>query len=248
MGELLAAAPPTSVLLVVGAAVLVGAFVQGLSGFGMAVVAAPITALVDPTLLPATLLVLVLALPALTAVRERRHIAWREVGVAMIGRLPGTVVGLVAVAVLPPRGLALVVAVAVLAAVGASSTSWRPVRTTRTLLLAGSVSGALATATSIGGPPMALLYQRSSGATARATMGAFFAFGVPISLGLLAATGQVSAHQVSAGLVLLPVMAVGFLVSSPVRRHVDAGGRFRLLVLTVTAVSGLLLLVRTVLG
>ncbi len=245
---MIAAAPPTSVLLVVGAAVLVGAFVQGLSGFGMAVVAAPVTAFADPTLLPATLLILVLALPAATAVREHRHIAWREVGVAMLGRLPGTAVGLVAVALLPTRGLALVVAIAVLVGVAASLTSWHPARTTPALLLGGAVSGALATATSIGGPPMALLYQRSSGESARATMGAFFALGVPLSLGLLAATGQVTAHQVSAGVVLLPVMALGFLASSPVRRHVDAGGRFRLLVLAVTAVSGLLLLVRTVLG
>ncbi len=231
-----------------GAAVLLGAFVQGLSGFGMAVVAAPVTAFVDPTLLPATLLVLVLALPALTAIREWRHIAWREVAVAMLGRLPGTVVGLVAVAMLPPRGLALVVAIAVLLAVAASLTSWRPARTTPSLLVGGGLSGALATATSIGGPPVALLYQGSSGATARATMGAFFALGVPISLGLLAATGQVSAHQLSAGLILLPAVALGFAASSPVRRVVDAGGRFRVLVLLVTGLSGSVLLVQTLVG
>ncbi len=225
----------------------VGAFVQGLSGFGMALVAAPVVAFVDPTLLPVALLVAVAPLPLLTAWRERDHIAWREVWPALLGRLPGTGLGLVAVALLTPRAVALVVALTVLVGVGASVVRWDVRPTPLALLVAGGASGALSTATSIAGPPMALLYQRSPGPAARATMSAFFSFGPPISLSALLATGQVGAPALLAGVLLLPAMALGFGLSGPLRRHVDAGGRFRLLVLGVTAASGLLLLVRTLL-
>ena len=230
-----------------GAAVVVGSLVQGLSGFGLGLMAAPVVAFVDPTLVPAALLIVIAPLPLLTAWRERAHIAWREVWTALLGRLPGTAVGIGAVALLPPEAIALVVALAVLLGVGASLVRWQPRRDRASLLVAGGLSGALATATSIGGPPMALVYQRTAGPAARATMGAFFGLGLPISLGALIASGQVGTHALVAGVLLLPAMVLGFAASGPLRPLVDTGGRFRAVVLTVTAASGAALLVRTLL-
>lgn len=230
-----------------GAAVVLGSLVQGLSGFGLGLMAAPVVAFVDPTLVPAALLIVIAPLPLLTAWRERAHIVWREVVTALVGRLPGTALGIGAVALLSPSAIALVVAVAVLLGVGASLVRWDPRPTRTALLVGGGLSGALATATSIGGPPIALLYQRSPGATARATMGAFFGLGLPISLGALLVSGQVSSHALVAGVLLLPAMALGFAASGPLRPLVDTGGRFRAVVLTVTAASGAVLLVRTLL-
>ena len=232
----------------VGAAVVLGSLVQGLSGFGLGLTAAPVVAFVDPTLVPAALLIVIAPLPLLTAWRERAHIVWRQVWAALLGRLPGTAVGIGAVALLSPRAIALVVAVVVLLGVAASLVRWDLRPTRASLLVAGGVSGAMATATSIGGPPMALVYQRSGGPTARATMGAFFGLGLPISLGVLIASGQVGTHALVSGLLLLPAMALGFAASGPLRPLVDTGGRFRTVVLTVTAASGAALLVRTLAG
>lgn len=232
----------------VGAAVVIGSLVQGLSGFGLGLVAAPVVAFVDPTLVPAALLIVIAPLPLLTAWRERAHVVWREVWTALLGRVPGTGVGIVAVALLSPRATALVVACAVILGVGASLVRWNPRPTRGTLLVAGGLSGALATATSIGGPPIALVYQRSSGARARATMSAFFGLGLPLSLGALIAAGQVGTHALVSGVLLLPAMVLGFALSGPLRPLVDTGGRFRAVVLAVTAASGLALLVRTLAG
>ncbi len=230
-----------------GAAVLVGALVQGAAGFGLGLLAAPVVALADPGLVPVALLVVTAALPLLSVLRERTHVDWRGVGWAMLGRLPGTALGAWALLVLPVAAVGVAVALVVLTAVGASVVRWRPSPTPRALVVGGFVSGAAGTATSIGGPPVALLYQGSPGPQVRATLGAFFFLGIVVSLGVLAATGQVQRDDVLAGVLLLPAMALGFALSGPLRAVVDAG-RTRPVVLGLAGVSAAVLLVRSLVG
>lgn len=226
---------------------LIGSVVQGAAGFGLGLLAAPVVALLDPTLVPVTLLVVTAVLPLMSVVRERAHVDWRGVGWAMVGRVPGTALGAWAVLALSARAIGVVVALAVLAGVGASAVRWRPSPTPRALVVAGFASGASGTATSIGGPPMALVYQGATGAQVRATLGAFFFVGIVLSLTVLGATGQVQGRQVLAGVLLLPAMGLGFALSGPLRAVVDAG-RTRPVVLTLAGVSAGVLLVRSVLG
>ena len=56
---------PLTTLLVLGLVVGVGAFVQRIAGFGLAVVAAPFVVMVAPQVMPAALLFVVLPLPVL---------------------------------------------------------------------------------------------------------------------------------------------------------------------------------------
>lgn len=235
------------VLLVAGAAVMVGAAVQGSVGLGLGLLAAPVFALVDPTLVPGTILLTTSVLPMLTSLRERQDVDWRGLGFALLGRAPGTAVGVYIVATQPPSTTALVVAVVVLGAVALSVTTWEARPTPRALIAAGMISGVGGTATSIGGPPVALLYQRSGGPTLRATMGMYFLIGNVSSLLALAAAGQVVERDVTRAMLLLPFLLTGFLLSGPLRRHVD-GSRLRVAVLVVSAGSAVLLLVRTLVG
>lgn len=235
------------VLLVAGAAVMVGAAVQGSVGLGLGLLAAPVFALVDPTLVPGTILLTTSVLPMLTSLRERQDVDWRGLGFALLGRAPGTAVGVYIVATQPPSTTALVVAVVVLGAVALSVTTWEARPTPRALIAAGMISGVGGTATSIGGPPVALLYQRSGGPTLRATMGMYFLIGNVSSLLALAAAGQVVERDVTRFMLLLPFLLTGFLLSGPLRRHVD-GSRLRVAVLVVSAGSAVLLLVRTLVG
>ena len=235
------------VLAVAGTAVLVGAAVQGSVGLGLGLLAAPAFALVDPTLVPGTILLTTSVLPVLTALRERDAVEWRGVGFALLGRAPGTAVGVYVVATQPPSTTAVVVAVVVLGAVALSLTSWEARPTPRALVAAGVISGVGGTATSVGGPPVALLYQRSSGATLRATMGMYFLIGNISSLLALAVAGQVAGRDVTRAGLLLPFLLAGFLLSGPLRRHVD-DDRLRVAVLVVSAGSAVLLLLRTLAG
>ncbi|WP_298177698.1 sulfite exporter TauE/SafE family protein [Saccharomonospora sp.] len=235
-------------VLLPGAAVFVGALVQGAVGFGMNLIAAPLLTLVDPNLVPVPLLVIALAHALLTVVREHRDIDWRGVGFVTVGRLPGTALGVLAVALLPQRPFAAIVGVAVLVCVALSVVSWTPRSTPRALLVAGLASGTLGTASSIGGPPLALLYQHESGPRIRATLAMCFGLGSSVSLLALGIAGQLHTDHAVTVLWLLPFLVAGFALSGPTRRFLHSGERMRVAVLTVAGASALALLVRSGVG
>ncbi len=237
----------TLAAVLAGLAVFAGALVQGTVGYGMNLIAAPLLALVDPALVPVPLLFVALAHAALSVVREREDTDWPGVGWAMLGRIPGTALGVLAVAVLAPGPFATVVGLAVLACVVLSMVSWRPRPRPGPLLVAGVASGTFGTAASIGGPPLALLYQHSPAARIRSTMAALFVLGSALSLAALAVAGQIGSHDLRAALWLLPFLLAGFLVSGPARRLLH-GGRIRVAVLTVAAASAVTLIVRGLVG
>ncbi len=234
-------------IVVAGLVVAVGALVQGSVGFGLALVAAPFLAILDPALVPVPLLLVTLAQAVLGLVREHADTDWSGVGWALLGRLPGIALGVLAVTTLPPRAFLVVVAGTVLVCAALSAIRWQPRPTVPALLVAGVVSGAGGTAASIGGPPVALLYQGQTGPRVRATLAAYFTAGTVLSLGGLLLGGQVSADALGSAALLLPFMAAGFWVSNPARRLLDRGW-VRPAVLAVSAGGALVLLVSAVLG
>jgi uncharacterized membrane protein YfcA len=236
---------PLLVLAVAGLAALAGAAVQGSVGLGLGLLAAPVFALLEPSLVPGTILIMTSALPLLTSLRELQHVDWSGLGFVLLGRAPGTAVGVVVVATQPPALIAVVVAVVVLVACLLSVTRWHARPTPRALLAAGAVGGVSGTATSIGGPPVALLYQRSPGPMLRSTMSVYFLIGNVTSLLALSLAGQVDGRDVLRAGALLPFVLAGFLLSGRLRRRVD-GPRLRAAVLVLSSASALLLLGRTV--
>ena len=224
-------------------AVLAGAFVQGSVGFGVNILAAPVMAIVEPEALPSTLILA--ALPLATGMLVREHGAIDRDGLKwlVVGRLPGTVLGVVVVATLPADGLSAVIGALVLVAVAMSAVA-PPLLVTRTSALAvGALSGAMGTASSIGGPPAALLYQHHPGAVLRSTTAALFVFGTILSAAALAVAGEVTADDVVLALVLTPAIALGLGLATLLRHRIDAGW-LRPAVLVVAAVAGVATLLR----
>jgi hypothetical protein len=114
-----------------------------------------------------------------------------------------------------------------------------------TLATAGFVAGATGTATSVGGPPIALLYQRGNPKVVRATLSVFFFVGVILSLSGLAIAGSLDREPSVLALAMSPVVVIGYVVGRRTRGLVDGDG-FRWGVLVVCTVASLLLLVRSV--
>ncbi|WP_199432198.1 sulfite exporter TauE/SafE family protein [Qaidamihabitans albus] len=237
----------TVVVLVAGCVVLVGALVQGSVGFGMNLIAAPLLALIEPAFVPVPLIIVASGHALLAIARERHDTDWRGVGWIMLGRVPGTMLGILAVATLAQRPFAAVVGASVLICVLLSVTSWRPVPAAGPLVVAGVASGTFGTAASIGGPPLALLYQHSAGPRIRATMAACFVLGSAVSLAGLGLAGQIHPLQLTLAAWLLPFLVAGFLLSGPARGLLD-GGRTRGAVLLVAAGSAAALVVRSAIG
>jgi uncharacterized protein len=234
-------------IIAAGLVVAVSALVQGVAGYGMALVAAPLLALVDPLLVPVPLILLTSVHAVLAVVRDGRHADWPGIGWAMLGRLPGTGLGVLAVVALSQWVFSLLVGLGVLACVVLSSLTWRPRPRPGSLLLAGLASGVGGTAASIGGPPIALLYQDAAGPRVRGTIGGYFVLGSVTSIAALAAAGQVTGESLASTALLTPFLLVGFALSGPARRVID-NGWMRCAVLAVAAASAVLLLGRVLLS
>ncbi|HEX4815232.1 MAG TPA: TSUP family transporter [Nonomuraea sp.] len=228
-------------------AVLAGAVVQGGVGFGLGLVAAPVLTMVEPGLMPGAIQVVNMTLPLFTLAVEWRRVDWRGLGFAVLGRIPGSVIGALVVVYISVSARGILVAVMVLAAVALTARALSVPRNGVTITSAGFVSGITGTATGIGGPPVALVYQTAKGPQIRATLAMFFFLSAAQSLVVLAVVDQLPAQALATGAALIVPMALGFLVSGPLRRYLD-GGRVRAAVLAVAAASALALIAQNVIG
>lgn len=233
------------VVVLIGLVVTLGAYVQAVVGLGLGLLGAPIIALVEPSLVPVLTLWLALLISGLNLLGEHEHVDWRATAWSLPARVPGTVLGAWLVAAFTEEQIGVVLAVMVLLAVVLSVRTLAVPVNPVTLATAGFVAGTTGTATSIGGPPVALLYQRRDPQVARATMSVFFFVGVILSLGGLAVSGSLDREPSVLSLVMAPGVLLGYVVGRRTRDLVDREV-FRWGVLVVCAISAAILLVRSV--
>ncbi len=231
-------------VLAANAAVAFGATVQGAVGFGMALLAAPLLVLIRPELVPGPLMMSGLALTLLMVHRERDSIDLLGVKWALVGRVPGVALGALVLASVPVQGMSLVVGISVLAGVAFAATRVRLAPSPPILLGAGLLSGVFGTVASIGGPPLALVYQHQPGPRLRGTLAGYFVVGTLMSLAALLAVGRYGLGELAWTLVLLPGTLLGYACSSRFTRWVDAG-RTRRAVLGISLVAGLAAVLRS---
>lgn len=231
---------------VVAFAIFFASCLQASIGFGMGMLAAPIVAIIDPGLVPGTLIMLATLVTALVVIREGAALDVRGAGWALVGRVPGTIAGAALLSALPERGLALLLGGVVLLGIVVTSLGWVPVVRRRNLMFAGAASGVLGTATSIGGPPMALIWQQNTGARLRSTMSAFFLVGSILSLITLTIAGEVTAHTVRLFLLLAPATLLGYALSRFVNRVLDRR-RLRWTAISVSTIGAVVLVAQQLL-
>ena len=224
---------------------VVGAMIQGVVGLGLGLVGAPVVALLEPALMPGLMLLLAMLLPVVTLWNEREGIDWSGLAWALPVRVPGTAVGVWLVAVLSDRLLGVAVGVMVLTAVLLTARAVEFPLNRASLSIAGFVSGITGTATSIGGPPLAILYQRQPPRVVRTTLAVYFLIGAALSIVGLLFTGEMTRDEVLLASLLIPTLIVGGLLARPLRDRL-AGPAFRAGVLVVCGASAVTLLVRSV--
>jgi uncharacterized membrane protein YfcA len=204
-----------------------------------------VTMLLEPQLMPDMLLWLAMVYPLVTLVREHAEIDWRGLGWALAARAPGTGAGVLLLDAFSTRSLGIAVAVMVLVSVALTARAVVVPVNRHSLLTAGFASGVTGTATSIGGPPMAVLYQHRSPSQIRSTLAVYFVVGAGYSLLGLGVTGELEASTFQLAVLLAPCLVVGFAVSRGLHGLVPRH-RVRAAVLSVCAASALVLLVRSV--
>ncbi len=224
-------------------AVMVGALVQGTIGVGFALIAAPVIAVLRPDLLPGSILVLMVPLNAYVAWRERAHFDLGGAGWITGGRVAGTFAGVWILLAASASTLNAVIGATMIFAAIATKLAPKFAPTRTGFVGAGLMTGMTETATGIGGPPLALVYQHHAPPTLRGTIALCFLLGELFSLLVLGADGRLGPAQVREALLLAAPLALGLLGSSRMHERISAA-RLRDAVLLFAGASGLLLIVQ----
>jgi len=238
-------------------AVLLGAGLQSATGFGFALVSAPILfALLGPQEAVSAGALLGIELSALTLATERRvPSVLRGDALALVAwSLPGLALGALALRELPDRVLSVLVAAGVLVALGlrlrgrGRARAGEPLGPSRPWMTAaaGVSSGALSTATSLSGPPLVLhlLARGVSPQQMRDTLAAVFVALAALTVVALLIAG---AFVVPRGLVVLLAAALAGQVLGRRGFALLRGERHEDAVLAVLALTAIVALVSSVL-
>lgn len=232
----------TTTYLIAAVIVLFSAVLQGAGGIGFDMFAAPVIALFRPELVPGPMLLLGGLLALFSAVREFGEIAWGVLAFTLLGRVPAAFIAGAAISVIPVRWLSVVFALIILMGVAMSFFGWRVVPRGRNFALAGLMSGLMGTITSVGAPPLAIVFQDFTGAQLRATVGAYLIVGASASIVALRVIDRFGPADLWLSLGLVPPLIGGFALSNLVVPHIDRR-TMRIWILGMAGAAALILLV-----
>jgi uncharacterized membrane protein YfcA len=236
--------PVTSIQIAIALALtVVGSAIQGSVGIGFAVIVAPILLLYAPEFVPGPIVLAAILLVILMAVRERRDVIVRDLSSATLGRILGTVPAAFVISSLPKSVYELLFGTLVMLGVAVSMTGWHIPATRRNVFFASTLSGFMSTVSSVGGPPMALVYQHEEGPRIRATISAIFTIGGFITLAGLWWAGRFHMDEFMLGLILMPGVVAGFWISRYTKARIDAE-HVRPALLIGSAVCAIVVIVR----
>ncbi len=231
-----------SIYVAVFVVMAVASTLQSSIGMGQGLVAAPLLRLIEPDLVPGPIVVAGVLTSAVLALRNTRVADVREVAPAIVGRFVGAVVAVALLAALSERGLTITIGLMVLGLVAVRLSGLRIPRSPTSLAGTGVVSGVSGTIASLGGAPMGLLYEQHTRARDfRGPMGAFQMIGGAVSVLLLNIAGEMDGRSWKLAALLLPPLALGWILAHWVTPIVDRG-LLGPLVLAVSSVSALVLI------
>lgn len=229
-------------LIGIASAMAIAAFVQSISGFGLALLSVPLMSLFADVRLSVVVVNLIgLVTTSAQAWKEREHadapLAVRVTVAAIIGMPLGLVAFLFMSETYLKVGLGIVVLfVTLLLMRGFTLRS-----TTRTAdWLLGGASGALSTSVGTNGPPLVFLFQarQMPQEIFRATISRVFILSNIVTVIIFASAGKITVDSIVAAAVSLPVLVIAISAGFWTRRFVNQQ-RFRILVLTLLVISGL---------
>ena len=221
------------------------AAVQSVAGFGLALVSAPLLLLIHGPFVPGPMMAGGLVLTCLILIRDHQHVDVSGLTYSLIGRMIGTVGAAGFLLVASDTLFDLAFALLVMFAVILSAAGLEPRPNRKNAFIAGSLSGLMGTISSIGGPPMALLYQNAGASRLRGTLAGFFLVGSIVSLMALALVGRFGPEEIVLSIFLAPPMALGFWLGGPLRSRMSDRA-IRPMVLGLSFVSGMTVLLRVV--
>jgi len=219
--------------------------VQVSVGMGFGTIAAALMGALDPQLVPVPVIILGLVTASMGALRERQNVIAGELTRAALGRVIGVVAAVAVLAFLPDRkAFSLLFGVLVLAGISLNLSGRKLQFNHRNLYGMALLSGFMGTITSVGAPPMALVYHSRPAELIRPTLNAFFALGCMISLAGLWISDWIGLGDIMVAAVLLPAMFAGIYLARfvPLTRNSSIGH----ILLGLAAIAAISLIMRSI--
>jgi uncharacterized protein len=227
------------------AAILVSSATHRVTGQAFGLICAPLVALAAPAHIPALILLCGLPVMIYSFRGDWSEIRWGEISYAFVGRVVGAMLAATIIAIIVDKNfISVCVGISVLLGVAISLTNFAIAINPVSLIAAGFLSGAMATLTSVGAPPMALLYQRASFGHVRATLNAFFLFGALASVAALLIYRLINRSDVALTIALLPAIWLGTITGDVALKRLTIKS-LRPFTLTISVVAAVALIVRT---
>ncbi len=225
-------------------AVLLAAFIRGVSGFGLSIVLAPILLLIlSPKSVVVINLLLALVSNILVLRQGFRHVSWKRVIPMSATSLLGIPIGVWIITVISPSALKILIAgitilFAIPLALGFSRTF---AKEGLACGVSGFLSGILSTSTSMGGPPVVMLMhnQNWDKQTIYSSLAIFFLFSNICSLVALAASHLIDTPIIMSAVFLTPALIAGIVLGMEVFPRIKSQ-IFRYISLAIIIGSGIL--------
>jgi uncharacterized protein len=228
-------------------AIFTAGMVQGCTGFGLGMVAAPSLMLL---MHPATAVPTVISLSTINsffvALDARKHFRFFLVAPLAAGGLIGLPIGVYALRILDPVILKFTVGIVIILFAAARLFGWSHPLPNRlyTVLPIGFASGFLGGSTAMGGPPLILFLtnQNTPRDIFRANLGVYFCTASIYTIAWYYLSGIYTGDVFRSFLVLAPCMLIGTFTGVFLSRHIPEE-KFRNLVMIAVACMGCMLII-----
>lgn len=220
--------------------ILIGSASQAAIGMGLNLFAIPLLLLINPIYAPGPVLVASFALSFLALWRVPANVDRTELKFALMGLVTGTALAGLVAALVDSSSLTRLLGIFVVLGVGLALSGWSAALNQRNLVAAGGGAGFLGTIAGVHAPPIALLYQGLEPDRVRGAILTFVGIGNLFSVIALLVVGRFGSDQVLATVLLIPGVLLGLWLAPGLARLIKAR-LLRFLVLSISAISGLLL-------
>lgn len=214
---------------------------QGVIGFGLGLLCAPVVYFIMPELVPVPMILNALLVTLLLSVKHHSNIDFKQSAWSIVGGTAGVVIAGVVLVSISNHQYQLLFGISILVAVALSLVGFTPRVSVLSNLLVSAVSGFMGTTTSAGGAPMGLLYQSEERSKIKANLSVFFVYINLFGVLVLWASGCADYQDLLLFFQCAPAIILGWLLSTLVDQNIDEQ-RIRQLILLIASISGLVLI------